>query len=195
MLIKYVLCLTPWQNWSVWFAKLNCSVLTVLILLWVLLNFRIAYSPPSRWHEETFTRGLGLWCRTKLCCWDELHWCSTRRWRSWLGPQPRHNDGCSLVAWGCSRPNAAFTTFVGWRSTTTSELFPSRIRRRCPMQARSSSLITLLLWFHHDVDLRSHFDVLNLWLWSITCERELGNLVWLVNLWNLCIKCGWCLVD
>jgi hypothetical protein len=29
--------------------------LTVLISLWVLLNFRMTYSPPSRWHKGTFS--------------------------------------------------------------------------------------------------------------------------------------------
>jgi hypothetical protein len=35
-------------------TKLDCPVLTVLIPLQVLLNFRITYSPPSRRHQGTF---------------------------------------------------------------------------------------------------------------------------------------------
>jgi hypothetical protein len=46
-LIELVLCLTPWQNRTIRFS-------TVLILLQVLLNFRIVYSPPSRRHQGTF---------------------------------------------------------------------------------------------------------------------------------------------
>jgi hypothetical protein len=41
-------------NQTVWFAKLDYSVLAVLILLQVLLNFRIAYSPPSSRHQGIF---------------------------------------------------------------------------------------------------------------------------------------------
>jgi hypothetical protein len=49
------MCLTHWQNRSVQFAKLDCPILTILIPLQVLLNFRITYSPPpSRWHQGTF---------------------------------------------------------------------------------------------------------------------------------------------
>jgi hypothetical protein len=34
---------------------LDCLILTVLIPLQVLLNFRIAYSPPFKRHQGTFT--------------------------------------------------------------------------------------------------------------------------------------------
>jgi hypothetical protein len=48
------LWLTLWQNRIVRFAKLDCPVLAVLILLQVLLIFTIAYSPPSSRHQGTF---------------------------------------------------------------------------------------------------------------------------------------------
>jgi hypothetical protein len=47
--------LTLSQNQIVQFAKPDCPALAVLILLHVLLNFRIAYSPPSRRHQGTFS--------------------------------------------------------------------------------------------------------------------------------------------
>jgi hypothetical protein len=126
------------------------------------------------------TSGPRLWCQMELCCRDELHWCSTWWRRSWFGPRPRHNGGYSVAAWGCSRPDVAFTNFAWWTSTAASTSFHSRIRRHHSAQARSSSLIVLLLWFRCDVDLGSHFDVVNLRLWSITCGLQLVNLV---NLW------------
>jgi hypothetical protein len=39
-------------------TKSECPILIVLIPLRVLLNFRIAYSPTSRWHQGTFSKSL-----------------------------------------------------------------------------------------------------------------------------------------
>jgi hypothetical protein len=44
-------------------TKPECLILVVLIPLWDLLNFRIAYSPPSMWHQGTFNMPLQLLAR------------------------------------------------------------------------------------------------------------------------------------
>jgi hypothetical protein len=49
--------------------------------------------------------------------------------------------------------------------------FHSRIWHRRSSQARSLSLITLILWVRCDVDLGSRLNVVNLWLWLITYEH------------------------